>query len=209
MLEVELKAPRGWKPDNQSRGEQRSFCWLQRDAADAPPETNPIVLGGLILKTTAEPDGQWVMPCATALTRTRKTCYVRVFIGKRTDVTIQVPLPAKPGPAYKQWSEWSSAGFLPQEGKPAATDYVFRFRLQGATVDRQHPDPAAAFQAAREKALAAMPADAPLAQWLPFFENESGHGMHYSGDDYPEVKALKSRMPELAPLLRSRDSNVV
>ena len=210
VLEVELKAPRGWKPDNQSRGDQGSFCWLQRDASDAPPETNPIVLGGLVLKTTAEPDGQWVVPCATALTRTRKTRYVRVFIGKRTDVTIQVPLPAKPGPAYKQWSEWTAAGFLPQAGKPAATDYAYRFRVQGAAeYDRQHPDPAAAFQAAREKALAAMPADAPLAQWLPFFENERGQGMHYAGDDYPEVRVLKSRMPELAQLLRSRDSNVV
>lgn len=209
LVEVELKCPRGWVPDHRARAEPGSFCWIQEQSADALREVNPIVSGDLFLKTAPEPDGQWLVTCGVPLAKSRKDRFLRVFVGQKTDVTIRVPLPSKPGVAFKAWSQWTSEGFLPQKDKPAATDYVYRYRVQGEKeYALAHPDPAIAFQEARQKALAAVTLNAPLVKWLPFFENERGHPTNYAPGVYPEVEALKARVAELGPLLRSQDRTI-
>jgi hypothetical protein len=65
------------------------------------------------------------------------------------------------------------------------------------------------FQETRRKALTAMPSDAPLSQWLPFFEDERQKAFAYSSGVYPELDAINARPSELVPLLRSRDGNVM
>ena len=210
VLEVELKCPRDWKPDNYARSELGSGCWLQRYPANGASETNPIVLGGLTLKTAPELDGQWVAACAVDLEKTASTRYLRVYAGHKTDVTIRVPLPRHPGPALMQWSQWSNSGFVPQAGKPAVPDYAFRFRVQRNTDYRAaHPSADAVFTEKRQKALAAMPADAPLVQWLPFFEIPSGSAVLNSESTRPEVQAVRAHPEELLPLLRPGDPAVV
>lgn len=192
ILEVELKFPAGWKPDNKAKSERGSFCWLQEKAADGATEVNPIVLGGLTLRAAPEMDGRWAVSCAVTLNKSSKHRFLRVFVGRKTDLTIQVPLPGKPGRADEQWSPWTTQGFLPQEGKPAATDHAFRYRVQRqAEYDKQHPDQSAAFQEAQQAALAAVPADAPLVQWLPFFENERGRRFHSHQACIPNWKRLR------------------
>jgi hypothetical protein len=139
VVEVELKCPRGWAPDNESRSERGSFCWLQEKAVDAALDANPIVLGGLTLKAAPESDGQWMVACVVPLKKSSRNRYLRIFVGQNTDVTIQLPLPAKPGAADKPWSPWTTAGFLPQSGKPVVVDYAFRRRVQGeAESDKAH-----------------------------------------------------------------------
>ena len=207
VAEVELKCPAGWKPDNKGKWRDGSFCWIQEKAADGPQEVNPIVLGAFALK---ENDGQWSVSCAVPLTKSSKNRYLRVFVGRRADVTIRIPLPARPKAAHREWSPWSANGFLAQSNQPAAADYSFRYRVQAESAyDREHPDPAAAFQEARQRALAAMPKDAPVEQWLPFFENERGQAIAYSAGSYPEVEAVKAQPLALIPLLRSSDAATV
>ncbi|HYL75109.1 MAG TPA: hypothetical protein VEU96_12940, partial [Bryobacteraceae bacterium] len=48
-LEVELRCPRDWKPDNALKA-GHGGCWLQKYAEDGPLETNPIVSGSLSWK---------------------------------------------------------------------------------------------------------------------------------------------------------------
>jgi hypothetical protein len=54
-----------------------------------------------------------------------------------------------------------------------------------------------------------MPADAPLVQWLPFFEIPSGSAVLNSESTRPEVQAVRAHPEELLPLLRSGDPAVV
>ena len=133
VLEVELKCPPNWQPDAASK-EKSNFCWLQRDPVDADLRANPIVSGTDTMKTSADTSGQYLVSCGVPLTTTRKNRYMRVFVGDSLDITIQVPLPRKPGAPYKQWSQWTDNTFLPQPGKPPAPGYSYRFRVRGATL---------------------------------------------------------------------------
>ena len=197
VLEVELKCPRDWKPDNYARSELGSAFRLQENADTA---TSEFVLGGLTFQPAAEFDGQWVVACAVDLNKTRGTRYVNVRVGNKTDVTIQIPLPRHPGPRFQQWSECSKV----------AVGYEFRFRIQRkSTYDQAHPNPRVAFLKARRNALEAMPADAPIAQWLPFFEDDNQRTLASEPCEHPEVQAVNARPGELGPLLRSSDPAVV
>jgi hypothetical protein len=208
MLEVELRCPRGWKLDNLAKSENGNFCWLQHKAADAPVTENPTVRGDLTLPSTpAEPA---VVACAVALEEASKDRYLRILVGHRTDVTVHIPLPANPGSESKAWTPWTSQSFLPQQSKPVPPGYAIRYRVQGTQeYAAAHPSPAIAIQAARAQAVAAMPADASLQQWLPFFEDERGQPDVAGVGFARALDVLKTHPAQLGPLLRSKDKNVV
>lgn len=209
VAEVELKCPPGWKPDNNAKSRGGGFCWVQFQAADGPLEQNPIVSGGLTMDAPAT-GGAFVLRCAIDLTRTTRHRYMRVFSGNQTDVTIPLPFPAHPRPADREWTAWTSTGFLPQKDRPVPRDYAFRCRVRSdAEYKRDHPDPAEAQREAREKAVAAMPAGAPVADWLRFFEDDAAKPLPFPSGTNPQVEFVKAHAAELGPLLRSSDGTVV
>jgi hypothetical protein len=208
VLEVELRCPRGWKLDNLAKSEKGSFCWLQFKPADAPATDNPVVNGTLALPAT--PVEPAIVACMVPLETSAKARYLRIFVGRRTDITVNLPLPPKLGPESKEWCQWDSQLFLPQESKPVPPGYAVRYRVQGKSeYQKAHPPASVAMEAARAQALAAVPAGAPLLQWLPFFEDERGRPYTGSPGARPEVEAVKAYPAQLGPLLRSRDKNVV
>jgi len=208
-MEVELKSPSGWKPDEAATGKPGSFCWMQEHAIDQPAERTPIVNGGFVLNASPEPDGRWLATCAVSLPKTRKERYLRIFIGKVSDVTIQIPLPASPKQEHKQWSSWTTSGFLAQKDVPVVPGYEFRCRVTTDDEYRKaHPDPNVVREAARERALSLMKPDAPLIEWLPFFEIQPDEPRYYSAGNYPERETVRARVSELVPLLASKDLRV-
>lgn len=202
LLEVELKCPPGWAPDNYSRSELGSGFRIQKIAATDSPDSQ---WGGLTFHAAPEFAGQWVVECAIHLTKTRSKPYVNIRVGHKTELTIQLPLPRHPDAKFEQWSAWSMRGFV----TAAAPGYEYRFRVERQTeYDAAHPDERAAFLAARAKAIAAVPADAPIAAWLPFFEDQNQRPIATEQCPHPEIEAVNARPAELAPLLRSSDGDV-
>ncbi len=210
VAEVEVKLPPGWSPDNRAKFEAGGFCWIQYRAEDGTLEENPIVSGGFTLQPDPETEGRWLTRCAVDLTKTTRGRYLRVFVGNRTDLTIPLPFPRSPRPADEAWTPWSTSGFLPQKDKPVQPGSAYRCRVQiESEYKRDHPDPEAAFQEARRAAIAAVPPDAPLVKWLPFFEGRDGKGPPFNSGLPPELQFVKTRAAELAPLLRSENPTVV
>jgi hypothetical protein len=133
-----------------------------------------------------------------------------VYTSKSIEVTFQVPLPRHPDAKFKQWSEWSSEGFLPQEGRPVPPkDLAFRFRvLKDSEHNAGHPSAEEVYKKDREKALAAMPPNPTVADWLPFYENIWLVPTYHNDILGPEVEAVNAHPEDLLPLLRSKDMAV-
>jgi hypothetical protein len=141
VLEVELKCPRDWKPDNALKA-GHGGCWLQKYPENGPTETNPIVGGNLTWNNIPAPGEPWAISCAVSLEKTASPRYVLFYTSNSLDVTLQVPLPRQPGPQFQQWSAWSIEGFLPQKERPVLPGgLAFRYRIlkESATARRIHP----------------------------------------------------------------------
>ena len=209
QLEVELKCPRDWKPDNALKA-GHGGCFLQKYPENGPIETNPIVSGSLTWDNTPAPGEPWAISCAVPLEKTTSPRYMLIYTSKSIEVTLQVPLPRHPGPQFKQWSAWSTEGFLPQKERPVPpAGLAFRFRVLKETDYRAaHPSTEEAFKQLREKALAAMPPTPTVADWLPFYENVWEVPTYPKDILGPEVEAVNAHPEELVPLLSSEDMAV-
>jgi hypothetical protein len=208
-LEVELKCPRDWKPDNALKA-GHGGCFLQKYPENGPRETNPIVNGNLTWDNTPASGEPWVISCAVPLEKTTSPRYVVVYTSKSVDVTLQVPLPRHPAGQFKEWSAWSTGNFLPRKGSPLPpAGMAFRFRiLKESDYSAAHPSKEEAFKQARQKALAAMPPSPSVADWLPFYENVWEVPTYANDVLGPEVEAVNAHPEELLPLLRSEDQTV-
>src|SRR5579872_3740573 len=208
-LEVELKCPRDWKPDNALKA-GHGGCFLQKCPEDGPIETNPIVSGRLSWDNTPAPGEPWAISCAVPLEKTTSPRYMVIYTSKSLEITFQVPLPRHPGPQFKQWSAWSSEGFLPQKRTPVAPEgFAFRFRVhKESDYSAANPSTEEAFKKIREKTLAAMPPAPTVADWLPFYENVWETPTYPQDILGPEVEAVNAHPEELVPLLRSQEMTV-
>lgn len=208
MLQVELKYPRGWQPDNEARRAEGRSCRLQPIGPGA--RMAPSMQGSVDWKKADQVEGQWIVPCEVLLFSSRQNRLVAVTLGK-TWVEFNLRLPPNPPKENMEWSPWIKEGFSQETGQPPVTDYAYRCRVKRVSEIR---DEAAAAQSAfwqeREKAAEAIPADAPVALWLPLFEDPDGSPADYrwGGADRMERKALASHVLELAPLLASNDRTV-
>jgi hypothetical protein len=208
MLQVELKCPRGWQPDEETRRPESRSCRLQPIGPGF--RTAPSMQGSVDWKRAEQVDGQWVVPCEVSLFSSREDRLVSVNLGS-TWVEFNLRLPRYPRPENQGWSQWINERFSLEPGKPPVTDYAYRCRVKRVSDIRKEADAAAnAFWQERENAAAAIPADAPIARWLPLFEDPDGSPAEYrwGGQERMERKAVAARVLELAPLLASNDRTV-
>ncbi len=208
-LEVEFKCPRDWKPDNALKA-GHGGCWLQKYPENGPLETNPIVSGSLTWDNAPAAGEPWAISCAVPLEKTASPRYLLIYTSKSIEVTLQVPLPRHPSPQFKQWSSWSTAGFLPQKRSPVPpAGSAFRFRiLKESEYSAAHPSKDELFLQKREKDRAALPPTPTVADWLPFYENVWEVPTYAKDVLGPEVQAVNDHPEELVPLLRSEDTTV-
>jgi hypothetical protein len=210
ILDVELKCPRGWQPDNKTRSESGSICWLE--AVRPGVARGPQIPGSVNWKKAREVDGQWIVPCSVWLFSSRENRYVRVILGNKTDVSFLLELPEQPGKGEKQWSAWTNEKFSYPIGGPPVTDYFYRCRVERKSeIVDEDAVARSAVLAEREKAVAALPDDAPILEWLPWFEDIDGgpSATGWGGADRRERRVLGPRVLELGPLLASKDRTVM
>ena len=205
ILQVELKYPHGWEPDQEVRKPETRYCQLQPVLPGRRIGSG--VQGNIDWSEAGQVDGQWVVPCSLRLFSSREDRFVSVNLGK-TFVEFYLKLPPDPKPENRQWSPWITDGFSHEVGKPPVTDFAYRCRVRGINEIRDEADAARnAFWQARDDAAKAIGADAPMASWLALFEDPDGSPAEYrwGGAERIERKAVAARVLDLAPLLASPD----
>lgn len=208
LLQVELKCPRGWQPDYETQKPEGSSCRVQPVGPGL--RMGPSMPGYVDWKKASQIDGHWVVPCEVSLFSSRETRLVDVYLGK-TWVGFNLRLPPHPSNANKEWSQWISDGFSYETGKPPVTNYAYRCRVRRLSEIRDEAAGATnALWEEREKAADAIPAEAPVARWLPLFEDPDGTPAAYrwGGADRKERHAVAARVLELPLLLASSDRTV-
>lgn len=209
MLHVELKYPPSWQPDGESKRPESQSCRLQ-PIGPGRRISRPIG-GNVIWKNARQVDGQWVVPCDVRLESSREVRLVSLTLGTSW-AEFSLRMPANPSEKNREWSEWIQEGFSWETGKAPPAGYAYRYRVQKTLEIRDAETEAArAFWEQREQAAAAIPKDAPLAQWIPIFEDPDGTPASYrwGGSERMERKVVSARVLELGPLLESRDPTVV
>jgi hypothetical protein len=209
MLQVELRCPRGWQPDDEARRVEGRSCQLQPIGPGF--RVAPSIQGNVDWKRAEQIDGQWVVPCEVSLFSSRDNRLVAMNLGK-TWVEFNLRLPGNPSAENQKWSLWIKDGFSQETGKPPTTDYAYRYRVKRVSEIRDEAAAAAnAFREERDKAAAAITPGDPMARWLPLFEAPNGSPADYGwgGEDRMERKAVAARVLELAPLLASSDRTVM
>jgi hypothetical protein len=117
--------------------------------------------------------GRWIVPGTLPVFTMRGRRNLSAVLGGKRVAGFLVPLPARPGRAYVQWSDWLPH---PRAGAPAwpDTESSYRFRVQPILPPPPEPpgpsaQEAAAAQAAREQAVFdAIPPTAPIKDLLPY-----------------------------------------
>ncbi len=209
MLQMELKCPRRWQSDSEVKQAEARGCSLRPFGPGR--RVGPSMTGYVDWKHAAQVDGQWVVPCEVNLFSSREIRFVDITLGK-TQVGLTLQLPAYPTNDNKQWSQWFTDGFGQEVGKPPLTGYAYRCRVKRiGEIQAEAAAAAHAFEEERDQAAKAIPAGAPLARWLPLFEDPDGSPAAYrwGGADRIERRTVAARVLELAPLLASSDRAVM
>jgi hypothetical protein len=120
-------------------------------------------------------DGRWIVPTETLLFTERGKRVVTLRNGDKDTTGFWVPVPARPGKEFMEWSEW-----LPRQsadGQPWPGDKMsYRFRVQKQPPPpplRTYADIHAEEMAQEEAEFAAMPTDAPLEQLMPYLDKNA------------------------------------
>jgi hypothetical protein len=143
-------------------------------------------------------NGRWVIPAEVLLFTMRGHRSIDFAMGDRSFGGFLIPLPARPGKKFQQWSDWFPN---PPPGRPPwpDTEPSCRFRLQQILPPPPPPDPAVV----DARNFAALKPEAPLSECLSFL-NRCAPTERYQAVD----KVIEQRPTELAQLIRSKDSNL-
>jgi len=209
VLQVELRSPAGWQPDNDARRAEGRSCRLQPlgpgNRAGTP------IYGNLDWRSATQSDGQWIVPCAVKLISSRENRLVQYTFGKEW-IEFNLNLPRNPTAENKVWSAWITEGFSQEVGKPPKAGFAYRCRVKGVQQLRDEADAVHnAFWQQREDAAKAITADDPIERWLPLFEDPGGvpSAYRWGGADRIERRSVAARVLELAQPLASKDKTVV
>jgi len=140
--------------------------------------------------------GHWLVPAKAYLFTRRGQRTITLVCDGKLVAGFLVPLPARPGLTFEQWSEW-----LPRQkpdGQPWPADQAaYRFRVVRQIPPPPEPDPAVV----EAEQFAALKSDAPLLEWLNFLEYET------PADRVQAImQVVDARAGELLPMIQSADA---
>jgi hypothetical protein len=118
-------------------------------------------------------NGQWIVPTQVYLFTERGKRNVMLARRQATEVvSFLLPLPARPGHEFEEWSAWTPR--QQANGQPWPADKMScRFRVQKIPLPpppQSEADWKAEQDAIKEAAFAAIPADAPVQSWFPYLD---------------------------------------
>lgn len=126
--------------------------------------------GELDIAAARTEGGRWIVPAEVFLFTTRGERAIQARMAGALECAFRIPLPARPGPEFEQWSAW-----LPQPpaGSPSWPDSNPSYRFRVRRLPPPPPPPTAEELAARkareeQAVFDAIAPDAPIAAWLPY-----------------------------------------
>jgi hypothetical protein len=191
-LEIEVRCPKGFQVPPPDAYGAHAGVYL--------PRGRRLPTAKLRLDETKTIDGQLVVPAVVPLTTSSSRKYLNVRFNQQHDLLFSLPLRAHPKTSDREWSSWVASGW--NAGKPEPppeAKFYARYRARMVEPPPPEPDP----EEVRAKEFAALTADAPLEQWLPFlFESPA--------DDRSKVviQRIQERQVELAQLIRSTNETM-
>jgi hypothetical protein len=160
-LEIELRLPAGQtNPPSSLAGESH----LDLGSVIDHRQRNSLH-GELKVREAKLVDNRWVVPGSVYLYTMRGLRSLAITLGGKSGEGFLVPLPARPGRQFEQWSEWLPRARSKDQPWPD-TAASYRFRVQRIQPPSPEPDPAAV----EAQEFAALKADAPLEEWLKFMK---------------------------------------
>jgi hypothetical protein len=153
--------------------------------------------GEVNIEEARRENGRWVIPGNVGIFTMRGKRSIALNFEEKNVAGFLVPLPARPGKKYEEWSDW---GPRPKEGTWPETNPSYRFRVRPVTPPPPPPDPAVVDAGQ----FAGLRPDASLEQWLPFMNNS-----HASEERTKAImKQVETRQTELAWLIRTTNSSM-
>jgi hypothetical protein len=160
---------------------------------------------GSLDKDRARPEGtRWIHSASIPLQTSVPRKQIWVSWATSEALYFPLPLPSRPSEADFAWSDWRGPSNLYRDGEWLEGDALPDFRIRTRVQFEPPPEPpptdaevAAERDRAEAAALAAVPADAPLAAWLPFTRVEVSEARR------ADVLARIAARPNLAADLRA------
>jgi hypothetical protein len=152
-------------------------------------------MGELKIAEARFEDGRWIIPGSVYLFTTRGKRSIDAELGGKEVAGFIVPLPARPGKNYEQWSGWEPR---PRRGNPPwpETNPSYRFRVVPLIPPPPPPDP----EVVEAERFATLKPEAPLQEWLGFLTyrvpEERAKAIIKVAEERPRELAESIRSPE-------------
>ena len=148
------------------------------------------------LKEARQENGRWILPGTVHIFTMRGKRSISLDFDGKYVAGFLIPLPARPGKQFEEWSEW---GPRPKQGTWPETNASYRFRVRPITPSPPPPDP----EVLEAEQFAALKPEASLEKWLPFMTS------HAPEDRVKTiVNQVEGRQTELAWLIRTSNSSM-
>ena len=143
-------------------------------------------------------NGRWIIPGSVWVFTMRGLRSIDARIDGNSIGAFIIPLPARPGKKFENWSAWEPR---PPSSRPPWPDTRPSYRFRVRRIEPPPPAPDPAIEEARK--FAELTPDAPLDVWLSY------SGPRASEDRIKAVmKVVDSRQTELADLIRSTNAAI-
>lgn len=195
LLEVELRLPKG---AGSPAGGGESFLKLHSLAGQTSrgSETGELRPGEARLENE-----RWIVPGEVAVFTQRGSRLLQIQLNGEEVQGALVPLPARPGKPFLEWSEW-----LPRSPWPD-TKYSYRFRVQLIMPPPPGPTPEEITTQRNADELAAVGAldlDAPITDWLPYLGPGANEAIRTAAIE--RIRSRSGFRDELSELLVSEET---
>lgn len=191
-LEIEVRCPKGFTlpaPDDYGATAEVYLPGGRRQPSEK-----------LRVKDARTVEGQLIVPATVPLDTSATTKYLRARFDAQHSLLFSLPLRSHPRPDDSEWSKWLESGWDTNQPEPPK-EARFHLRYRVRTVEPPPPEPTEEEVIAAK--FAALPADAPLAEWLRFlFESPNAERTRIV------TEHLNTRQIELCELFRDEQEEM-
>ena len=199
-LKVEVRAPRSFTIDFQ-RDEYGARFHLA--TASGRNESN----ANIDVDTARCVAGQLVFSGSLDLCTSSRGKRLRAYFNERNDALFVLPLRSHPREADREWSDWLRAGWGIDQSRPDDEEsFWLRYRVvvvEPLPSDRSQAELEAKRAVEEQAAFEAIPADAPIAVWLPYTQYGTPEARLRVAIE--NIQAREDLAVELGPLMSGED----
>ena len=203
VLEFEVRMPASFAPAV-SDDFNHAYAMVTRDHGDRASRVGP-----LSFKEARSENGSLIVPATVFLHTSDSGKSLALGVGDRPVQYYNLPVPGRPTRREMEWSDWMPGPTFGDVDKIHPEERMaVRYRVQFYVPPVVEPVPTRAeldaqAEAADQAALAELPADAPIGDWLQFTHSSKSEAVRQRATEL--IAARPNVGPELAEEMRSDD----